>query len=52
MASVLVTRLLRVGCFVRTSRCSRTTNATTAQGVGGTTDNDGRGFLLTNMFLF
>lgn len=27
-------------------------NATTAQGVGGTTDNDGRGFLLTNMFLF
>jgi len=28
------------------------TNATTAQGVGGTTDNDGRGFLLTNMFLF
>lgn len=27
-------------------------NATTAQGVGGTTDNDGRGFLLTNMFIF
>lgn len=27
-------------------------NITTAQGVGGTTDNDGRGFLLTNMFMF